>query len=444
MVDVGVHAKFGGDDAATLRELAERLLGDATTAPPVSPVEELRLLHELQVHHVELQLQNEQLQQEHAEAAAARDRYARLFELSPVGVIEMAADGSIVEANLAAARMLQGSQAELAGARLDRQLAPASVPAWRALLAAAGQTGRGHAELELARPGSLATVWQADSAYDAATGSVLVTLVDISERSRAQAAQREAALTLAKANRAKNEFLSRMSHELRTPLNAVLGFAQLLLADDARLPGPAQRAQVEHIERAGRQLLAVIEESMDIARIESGRIDLQLQPLSAQAPFGEDLPLTTPVSVSLPLVPVPAGAAEPAKTGHAAAAVRKSRRVLFIGDLQADRDLIEAAVHTLPDVTLTTAIDARSGIPTARILHPDLVIIGLGLPDMDGAEVLRALRQQAQTRQVRCIALSADASPGNAAEAAAAGFLEFWPKPLGGDLLRSRLRALLG
>ncbi|MBE0548643.1 MAG: hypothetical protein IH627_13555 [Rubrivivax sp.] len=337
--------------------------------------------------------------------------------------------------------MLQGTQAELAGARLDRQLAPVGVSAWQALLASTGQAGRGRTELELARPGSQATVWQADSAYDAATGSVLVTLVDISERSRAQAASRSAALTLAKANRARNEFLSRMSHELRTPLNAVLGFAQLLLAGDRQALGPAQRAQVEHIERAGRQLLALVEEAMGIARVESGRTDLGLQPASALALSDDDLPTGTPVSVPLPRKPVPAGAAEPAKKGKAAALVRKSRRVLFIGDVQADRDLIEAAVQTLPDVTLTTAIDARSGIPTVRILHPDLVIIGLSLPDMDGAQ---AQRPQPQTRHVRCVVLSADAASGAAAEAGATGFLEFWPQPLGGEFLRSRLRALLG
>lgn len=63
---------------------------------------------------------------------------------------------------------------------------------------------------------------------------------------------------------------------------------------------------------------------------------------------------------------------------------------------------------------------------------------------MDGAQALRALRQQPQTRHVRCVVLSADAAAGAAADASAAGFLEFWPQPLRGDFLRSRLRALLG
>lgn len=211
------------------------------------------------------------------------------------------------------------------------------------------------------------------------------------------------------ADRAKSEFLVRMSHELRTPLNALLGFAQLLLADRRQPLYPEQRRRVEHIERAGHELLALIEDSMDIARLDAG------EPRAA--------------------------AADPCDP--AASNLRRSRRVLYIGDEQADRELIEATVRALPDVTLTTATDGRSGIPTARILRADLVIVGLKLHDMTGATALRALRQQPRTREVRCVALSDGLAPDAEAEAQAAGFLECWCRPLGVDTLRSRLQALL-
>ncbi|MCV6039046.1 hypothetical protein OFP00_38785, partial [Escherichia coli] len=68
-------------------------------------------------------------------------------------------------------------------------------------------------------------------------------------------------------SRAKSEFLARMSHELRTPLNAVLGFAQVLQADQEEpLSGP-QRTRVDHIVAAGRHLLALIDDVLDLARI---------------------------------------------------------------------------------------------------------------------------------------------------------------------------------
>ena len=79
-----------------------------------------------------------------------------------------------------------------------------------------------------------------------------------------------------RANRAKSDFLSRMSHELRTPLNGILGFAQLLEMESL----PADQAEgVAHILKAGRHLLGLINEVLDISRIEAGRLQLSLEPV---------------------------------------------------------------------------------------------------------------------------------------------------------------------
>ncbi|OAX57439.1 ATP-binding protein [Xanthomonas graminis] len=103
----------------------------------------------------------------------------------------------------------------------------------------------------------------------------------------AQSARREAEA----ANRAKTEFLSRSSHELRTPLNAILGYAQVLEMD---LPGAAQRGQLQHILGAGRHLLGLITELLDIARIESDQLDLSPQPVPVRAAIEEALGLVAP------------------------------------------------------------------------------------------------------------------------------------------------------
>jgi PAS domain S-box-containing protein len=93
---------------------------------------------------------------------------------------------------------------------------------------------------------------------------------DLAQRvSERTAALRDAKDEADRANRAKSEFLSRMSHELRTPLNAVLGFAQVLEMGSL---SPDQRESVEHILKGGRHLLTLINEVLDIARIESGRL----------------------------------------------------------------------------------------------------------------------------------------------------------------------------
>ena len=95
--------------------------------------------------------------------------------------------------------------------------------------------------------------------------------MDITERRAAEEGLHAAKEEAENANAAKSEFLSRMSHELRTPLNAILGFSQLLELD---VESPDQRESVGHVLRAGRHLLGLIDEVLDITRIESGRLEL--------------------------------------------------------------------------------------------------------------------------------------------------------------------------
>lgn len=90
------------------------------------------------------------------------------------------------------------------------------------------------------------------------------------------AAQRDAAEQVAAAQRA---FLSRLSHELRTPLNAILGFAQLLRLDTAGTLTGSQSQQVQWILTAGQQLLALVEDVLDLTKVEAGEIHMALQPV---------------------------------------------------------------------------------------------------------------------------------------------------------------------
>ena len=109
---------------------------------------------------------------------------------------------------------------------------------------------------------------------------------DITERKRLDEvlqeknAELESATSAAeKANLAKSEFLSSMSHELRSPLNAILGFAQLLDTESPP-PTPAQKASIDQILKAGWYLLKLINEILDLAVIESGKLTLSVEPVS--------------------------------------------------------------------------------------------------------------------------------------------------------------------
>ncbi len=118
-------------------------------------------------------------------------------------------------------------------------------------------------------------------------------ITDVTERKRFDAALLNARAA-ERANAAKTEFLSRMSHELRTPLNAVLGFSQLLRGDIQQPLQETQRTRVDHIERAGQHLLAMIGDVLDLSRIESGHLPLALQPLLLRTLIEESFALVAP------------------------------------------------------------------------------------------------------------------------------------------------------
>ncbi|PYN80841.1 MAG: histidine kinase [Candidatus Rokuibacteriota bacterium] len=107
------------------------------------------------------------------------------------------------------------------------------------------------------------------------------------------AERRHAEAEAERANQAKSDFLSRMSHELRTPLNGILGFAQLLELEEL---GPDQSESVEHILKAGRHLLSLINEVLDISRIEAGRLQLSLEPVQVGETVRAALDLVCPLA----------------------------------------------------------------------------------------------------------------------------------------------------
>ncbi|HEY0587999.1 MAG TPA: PAS domain S-box protein [Pseudoduganella sp.] len=102
---------------------------------------------------------------------------------------------------------------------------------------------------------------------------------DISERKLIERALNEQRYELERANRAKDRFLTSMSHELRTPLNAILGFSQLLANEALPASTDQKRNFVLNIVTAGKHLLALIDEILDLAKIESGNMSLSLEPV---------------------------------------------------------------------------------------------------------------------------------------------------------------------
>lgn len=129
-----------------------------------------------------------------------------------------------------------------------------------------------------------------------------IVVSDITARKRAQEGEILAREEAERANAAKTEFLSRMSHELRTPLNAILGFTQLLEMDELSV---AQQESLRHIARAGRHLLGLINEVLDIARIDAGHMSLSLEPVAVSEVIHEVISLVLPLADARGLTVIP-------------------------------------------------------------------------------------------------------------------------------------------
>jgi len=117
--------------------------------------------------------------------------------------------------------------------------------------------------------------------------------------------------------------------------------------------------------------------------------------------------------------------------------------VLYIEDNPVNQLLVEQLLARWSAVRLVQAEDGTNGIELARSLRPDLVLLDMQLPDMDGFAVLDALRADPATRDLRVIALSASAMPELVAQAFAHGAADYWTKPLDFDRFLADMQGLL-
>ncbi len=219
--------------------------------------------------------------------ARERDTLARVMEASVSGIVVVDERGGVVFANAAAERVLgckvspgncllsllgTAAVADLDGVPIP----PDRLPVARAL---AGEPGMHEIRHDLTWPSGERRVVAVTSARLSAPGSdhaVVCTFTDITDEVQSQDRLRAAMTAAETANRAKSDFLAAMSHEIRTPLNGVLGMATVLAA---RLQDPAEQAMVRVIRDSGEHLLGVINDILDLAKIEAGRLALDPRPI---------------------------------------------------------------------------------------------------------------------------------------------------------------------
>ena len=361
-----------------------------------------------------------------------------------------------------------------------------------------------------------------------------------------------------KANLAKSDFLSSMSHELRSPLNAILGFAQLMESDSPP-PTPAQKESIDQILQAGWHLLTLIDDILDLAKVEAKQVPLSREPVSMAEVMVECQGMTEPqaqqrgIHMAFPRFAMPCyvladrtrvkqvlinllsnaikysqpqgtvevtcaestpgrirvsvgdtgaglspeqvaqlfqafnrlgqeaggeegtgiglvvakrlvelmggvigvdsavgegsvfwfelcSVAEPhlgMEGGEAEALAQplvprgaRPHTLLYVEDNPANMKLVEQIIARHPDIRLLTAVNGNSGIEIARGSLPDVILMDINLPDINGFEVLKILHSDPTTAQIPVMAVSASAMPLDVERGLKAGFFRYLTKPI--------------
>ncbi len=232
-------------------------------------------------------LQSEMRDREGAEAALreSEQRFRNILNNVPIGVVYTDLNGQIIQANPRFCELTGYNEDELLALRPPDYTFPEDLAQDAGVTA---QLVRGEIPMErrnkryIAKTGGTVWVQASVSLLRDAQGRplhIVGVAEDITEHLKLEEAERAREAAEA-SNRAKSEFLSRMSHELRTPLNAMLGFAQLLELDQRQPLSASQQPWVSQIQQAGWHLLEMINDVLDLSRIESGNLRLHTETLN--------------------------------------------------------------------------------------------------------------------------------------------------------------------
>lgn len=226
---------------------------------------------------------------------ASEQRFREIFELSPVGIFIGTVEGGIVRANAALCAMLGYTQEELQTKMLFELTYPADLAVEQMMFETKLLQGEAafYEQRYLAKSGEVIWGNMASKIIADETGQFqyrLGIITNITERKDMEEALRLTAdelslanADLARAARLKDEFLASMSHELRTPLTAILGQSEVM---QEQIYGPLTQEQQQaltDIQNSGQHLLTLINDLLDLSKIEAGKLELELRPVSVAA-----------------------------------------------------------------------------------------------------------------------------------------------------------------
>ena len=277
-----------------LRLRAEEFLGEKSWIPPPAETGEdsLRLLHELQVHQIELEMQNAELSRARDEIEIVLEKYTDLYDFAPVGYFTLDRNGAILAANLTVAGILGIERSRLIGRRFADFLPAETNSVFPGFLGKVftSQAKETH-ETALLKDGNFRLFVQIEAMVAASGQECRFALIDISVRKKSEEAIHQAREAAEATARTKRQFLANMSHELRTPMSGILGMLQLSLEKEL---APELRDYLETALNSARSLLRILNDILDTAKIEAGKLTIIEEPFSPRKCISEAFDFVTP------------------------------------------------------------------------------------------------------------------------------------------------------
>ncbi len=228
----------------------------------------------------------------------------RIFiEQSRDGIVVLDLEGGVFEANQRFADMLGYSSEEVASLHVWEWDAQSSKEKIREILQNVDEAGEHFETVHKRKDGSLLDVDITSNAARFGEQKLIFCVCrDITDRKRAEKELINARMEAEASSRAKSEFLANMSHELRTPLNAIIGFSDML--KDSGLPDDKQLRYAGNINESGRHLLALINDILDLSKVEAGKMELDLVCFSVFQVIDEVITMMGPIASKKGISPV--------------------------------------------------------------------------------------------------------------------------------------------
>ncbi|MCC5931326.1 MAG: response regulator [Cyclobacteriaceae bacterium] len=245
----------------------------------------IKVIHELQVHQLELELQNEELLLAKERAELAEKKHTELYEAAPSGYITLSKHGDILELNYSAAKLLNKTRAHLINNRLALFISEDTLPAFNQFIDNIVKSNdKENCEVSLFTEGKSQINVRIDGISGKDGESILLSLVDITKLRQAEESIRQLEI-FNESTKFKQSFLANMSHEIRTPLTGILGMIDILRQTHL---SEEQKDYFHTLKLSSENLKMIINQVLDYSKIEAGKVKLKPSIFEFNSLFAEN------------------------------------------------------------------------------------------------------------------------------------------------------------